>query len=58
MRWYWWDWPLFSRHTGARRILDSVPSAWRTWPGLRRYYWQADEITQAREKYARLFEDR
>lgn len=43
-RWHWFDWPLFSRRDGARAILDRVPRRCRTWPGLRRYYWQAGEL--------------
>jgi hypothetical protein len=38
--------------------LDLVPMCMRTWPWIRHYYWQADEIARIEvdvERYQRLF---
>ena len=34
--------------------LDLVPRFMRTWPGLRRYYWQAEEIAWIEAEADRL----
>ena len=37
--WYW--------------LLDRVPQRCRRWPGLRRYYWQPEDLEAIRRRVAR-----
>lgn len=40
---------LVGRH-GVRAWASCVPRFMRSWPGLRRYYWQASDLEAARRK--------
>lgn len=40
----WWLWPRL------RHPLDLVPRFMRTWPLLRRWYWQPEQIAEARRR--------
>lgn len=52
----YWDDRYLADHIAAS-ILDRVPKFMRSWPILKRWFWQQEELDKAREAALRFIED-